>query len=165
MHAIVAIFAAEGRAPRSLASFLALTNASRVYEDLRALRAFGATGGGDGGLGVSRLALSDADIAARQWVRSAMEAAGLEGVQIDGLGSVYGSAGLDNVPAVLMGSHTDTQPEGGWLDGTLGLAYALEAARVLHQGGASDFAAWGVIDWQDEEGLFANLAAPSAFVS
>ena len=48
---------------------------------------------------------------------------------MDGLGTVYGSARIDSLPAVLMGSHTDVMG-GDWLDGALGFAYALEAARV-----------------------------------
>ena len=31
--------------------------------------------------------------------------------------------------AILIGSHTDTVPKGGWLDGALGVGYALEIAR------------------------------------
>ena len=121
----------------SISAIVALMNSTRILSDLHTLSSFGRQGPG----AVSRPALSEPDVAARQWVASRMEAAGLFGVQCDGLGSVYGSAGLDNVPALLMGSHTDTRPEGaGWLDGALGLAYALEAARVLQQGGASEFA-------------------------
>ena len=147
-----------------LQHFLSLTNASRVLEDLHTLRSFGATGGGLHGYGVSRPALSDSDIAARQWLMTRMEDAGLGGVQMDGLGTLYGSAGMDAMPAVLMGSHSDTQPQGGWLDGALGVAYALEAARVLRQGGAADIAAWSVVNWNDEEGRFGVLTASSAFV-
>lgn len=147
----------------TLTTFLAFTNASRVLLDLHELRKFGATGAGLHSFGVSRRALTDADLEARQWVAKRMEAAGLNS-QIDGLGTVYGSAGPENVPALLMGSHTDTQPEGGWLDGALGVAYALEAARVLNEGGASDEAAWSVVDWQDEGGRFGTLTASSLFV-
>ena len=78
---------------------------------------------------------------------------------MDGLGTLYGSAGIDSLPAVLMGSHTDVVG-GDWLDGALGFAYALEAARVLRLGGAADFAAWSVVDWSDgsaEDGRFGRL--------
>ena len=149
-------------------SILALTNTTRVLDDLRTLVSFGVHQSAGQGLHVSRPSFSDADMAARRWVASRMEAAGLLGVQIDGLGSVYGSAGVDNAPALLMGGYTDTSAAGtSWLDGTLGLAYALEAARVLHEGGAADWTAWSVIDWQlDEKGDFGHqLAAPTAFVA
>lgn len=145
----------------TLGSFLALVNASRVMDDLRALSRFGS---GSSGVEITRPALSEPDIAARRWVMTAMEAVGMNGVQIDGLGSAYGSVGPDNVPALLMGSHTDTRPGRSWLDGTLGIAFALEAARVLRDGGASDFAAWSIVDWADGEGRFGTLGASSAFV-
>ena len=86
---------------------------------------------------------------------------------MDGLGTLYGSAGIDTLPAVLMGSHTDVMV-GDWLDGALGFAYALEAARVLRQGGAGDFAAWSLVDWSDgsdEDGRFGTLTASSAFAA
>ena len=51
-------------------------------KDLRALRAFGA----------NRPSFSDSDLAARRWLGKRMEAAGLLGVQLDGMGSVYGSS-------------------------------------------------------------------------
>ena len=152
----------------SVATLLALTNTTRVLEDLRTLASFGVHQSAGQGLHVSRPSFSDVDMATRRWVASRMEAAGLLGVQIDGLGSVYGSAGVDNAPALLMGGYTDTSAAGtSWLDGTLGLAYALEAARVLHEGGAADWTAWSVINWQlDEEGNFGHpLAAPTAFVA
>lgn len=146
----------------SMASLLALLNTTRVLDDLRALQAFGASEDGT----IHRPALSTADMAARRWVASRMEAAGLQGAQIDGLGSVYGSAGVENAPALLMGSHTDSEPDGGdWLESSLGVAFALEAARVLRQGGAADLGAWAVVDWQDAGSAFGTFTASSAFVT
>ena len=103
-----------------LHTLLARTNTTRVLDDLRTLRSFG-----------SRPPLSDADMDVRRWLAARFEDAGLLGVQLDGLGSVYGSSGIDHAPALLMGAHTDTTGPASWLDGSLGLAYALEAARVL----------------------------------
>jgi N-carbamoyl-L-amino-acid hydrolase len=40
----------------------------------------------------------------------------------------------DALRAVLIGSHSDSVPCGGWLDGTLGVACGLEVARVLRGG-------------------------------
>lgn len=154
--------ACEGERLPSMASILAFTNTTRVLEDLLAMREFGA--GQKKGL-VTRSALSAEDLAARRFVATRMEEAGLIGVQLDGLGTVYGSSGVENIPALLMGSHTDTREEADWLVGTLGIAYALEAARVLHQGGAADVGAWSVVDWQDREGHFGTLTSSTAFVS
>ena len=129
----------------TLAALTALVNATRVLDDLRALRSFGATGGGLHGFGVSRRGLTPEDIAARRWVADKMETAGLRSTRLDAIGTVFGEGGDPDAPALLMGSHTDTQPKGGWLDGALGVIYALEAARVLHEGGAPG--AWAVVDF------------------
>ena len=63
--------------------FVSLINTSRVLEDLHVLRGFGATGGGLDGYGVSRPALSDEDMRSRRWLKTRMESAGLNGVQVD----------------------------------------------------------------------------------
>jgi len=138
-----------------------LINATRVLEDLHTLRTFGGTGGGAWGYGVSRRALTAPDIASRRWLAQEFSTAGLRSVRLDGIGTVYGEGGDPHQPALLMGSHSDTQPEGGWLDGALGVAFALEAARVLHAGGAPG--AWAVVDFQDEEGRFSTLTGSRAF--
>jgi len=102
----------------------------QVLADLRALAGFGKLA-----TGVNRPAFTDADLAAREWLRRRMQAAGLDAV-IDGVGNVYGQApGADRT--VLLGSHTDTVPNGGWLDGALGVIFGLEgaglAARALRR--------------------------------
>jgi N-carbamoyl-L-amino-acid hydrolase len=144
-----------------LLAITALVNTSRVLDDLHTLRSFGGTGGGLHGFGVSRRGLTPADVESRRWVANKMEGAGLRSVRLDGIGTVFGEGGDPRAPALLMGSHTDTQPQGGWLDGALGVVYALEAARLLHESGAPG--AWAVIDFQDEEGRFSTLTASRAF--
>jgi beta-ureidopropionase / N-carbamoyl-L-amino-acid hydrolase len=144
----------------SLSTILALVNTTRVLDDLDTLRSFGATSQGRWGRGVSRRGLTPADLEARRWLVGQMDAAGLA-TRLDGIGTVYGEGGDASRPALLMGSHTDTQPEGGWLDGALGVIYALEAARVLREAGAPG--AWAVIDFQDEEGRFGTLVGSRAF--
>ena len=97
-----------------------------------------------------------------------MDAAGLFGVQLDGLASVYGSAGVDNIPTLLMGAHTDTRRRSSALDGAVGIAFALEASRVLHLGGAADWTAWSIVDWQLADSIHpagTGLTGPRAFVS
>ena len=85
-------------------------NAERFLADLHALREFGASGVGKG---VVRPAYTPADLAARQWLAGRFEDAGLQ-VAMDGMGNLFG---LTEGPSLLMGSHSDSQPEGGWLDG------------------------------------------------
>ncbi len=119
-------------------------NAERFLAELYELRGFGAAGVGKG---VVRPAYSDADIAARRWLMAKMEAAGLS-VHVDPVGSVWG---LAEGPSLLLGSHTDSQPEGGWLDGALGVMAALEVARAAQEAGGP---AVSVVSFQDEEGRF-----------
>ena len=115
-------------------------DAARFLADLHELRGFGASGVGKG---VVRPAYSEADTAARMWLAERMREAGLR-VVVDAMGNLFG---LAEGPSVLLGSHSDSQPEGGWLDGALGVIAALEVAR------ASD-APISVVSFQDEEGRF-----------
>ena len=85
----------------------------RLLGDLRRLREFGACG-----VGVVRQSLSPIDVESRHWLRTRMEEAGLD-ARIDGIGTVLGRS-RNPGPALLIGSHTDTQPRGGWLDGAMG---------------------------------------------
>ena len=112
----------------------------RFLADLHKLRSFGASGIGKG---VVRPAYSQADIAARRWLAARMDEAGLR-PHFDPVGNLFG---LAQGPSLLIGSHSDSQPEGGWLDGALGVIAALEVAR------ASDRPI-SVVSFQDEEGRF-----------
>ena len=135
-----------------LGPMAALTvDADRLLADLRTLRSFGATG-----TGVVRPSLSPVDLEARAWLRRRMAEAGLDAT-IDGVGNVFGVAPTDG-PALLIGSHSDTQPSGGWLDGALGTIYGLEvarAARELAADGGPDLAV-DAVAWIDEEGTFGS---------
>lgn len=119
-------------------------NPTRFLSDLHALRQFGASGVGKG---VVRPAYSEADITARAWLAQKFEEAGLK-VHYDPMGSLFG---LADGPSVLLGSHSDSQPEGGWLDGALGVIAALEVARAAKESGGP---AVSVVSFQDEEGRF-----------
>jgi beta-ureidopropionase / N-carbamoyl-L-amino-acid hydrolase len=116
----------------------------RVIADLRTLAEFGKAG-----TGVNRPALSEADFSARQWLLHQMQAAGLE-TSIDGIGTVYGRSPAEQ--SILVGSHSDSVPYGGWLDGALGVIFALEVARASRAGGSS--IGVDVISFADEEGTW-----------
>ncbi|TLP65903.1 hydantoinase/carbamoylase family amidase [Parasedimentitalea maritima] len=119
-------------------------NAKRFLADLHKLRSFGASGIGKG---VVRQAYSDADLASREWLASRMADAGLD-VHFDPLGNLFG---LGGERSLLIGSHSDSQPEGGWLDGALGVIAGLEIARAAKEAGAAPIS---VVSFQDEEGRF-----------
>lgn len=119
----------------------------RLLADLRELRAIGAQG-----RGVVRPAFSAADMEARRWLKRRFEEAGLE-TTIDGVGNVFGRARQPGT-ALLLGSHSDTQPTGGWLDGALGVICALEVARALAADDGTRTLAVDVVSFQDEESRF-----------
>ncbi|PWK59743.1 hydantoinase/carbamoylase family amidase [Roseicyclus mahoneyensis] len=128
-------------------------NPARFLSDLHALRAFG---GDSATKGVRRRALSEADIAARDWLARRIAEAGLE-PRFDALGNLFG---LAEGRSLLIGSHSDTQPEGGWLDGALGVIAALEIARAARETGGP---AISVANFQDEEGRFGALTGSSVW--
>lgn len=122
-------------------------NAERLLADLRHLRSIGAVENG-----VVRPALSEADMTARHWLKSQYEAAGLEAT-IDGVGNVLGRSANPG-KALLIGSHSDTQPTGGWLDGALGVIYGLEVVRALREDPETRHLAVDAVSLQDEESRF-----------
>jgi N-carbamoyl-L-amino-acid hydrolase len=132
-------------------------NPLRLLDDLKRLRSFGATGPG-----VVRLALSPVDVEARRWLASRMADAGLDAT-IDGVGTVFGRS-RNPGPALLIGSHTDTQPTGGWLDGALGVICGLEIARAFAEADETRHLAVDVASWSDEEGTFSGLLGSRSFV-
>lgn len=86
-------------------------------------------------------------MAARDWLASRMAEAGLE-PSFDAMGNLFG---LAEEPSLLLGSHSDSQPQGGWLDGALGVVAALEVARASVEAGGP---AVSVVSFQDEEGRY-----------
>lgn len=103
--------------------------------------------------GLSRLALSDADKEIRDLFVSWCREAGLE-VTIDAVGNIFGRrAGQDNSLApVLMGSHLDTQENGGRFDGIAGVLGALEVIRTLNDLGHETRRPIEIVNWTNEEG-------------
>jgi len=122
---------------------------ARFLSDLHALRKFG-----EDFPGVRRRAFTEADLAARDWLAGRMAEAGLQ-PQFDPVGNLFG---LVEGQSLLLGSHSDTQPEGGWLDGALGVIMALEVARAAREAGAPPVS---VVSFQDEEGKFGALTGSS----
>ena len=105
-------------------------NPKRFLSDLHELRKIGASGVGKG---VVRPAFSETDMAARDWLCAKFSEIGLT-PYVDPVGNTFG---LTQGKSILFGSHTDTQPEGGWLDGALGVVCGLELARAAMEAGGS----------------------------
>lgn len=132
-------------------------NGQRLLADLRALAQFGKEGGG-----VNRLSFSAEDLQARAWLRGRMRDAGLN-ARIDGVGNVFGQA-PDVGRAVLIGSHTDTVPNGGRLDGAMGVIYGLEIARAMIEAGSPQAGGVDVISFADEESTYVATLGSRSFV-
>ncbi len=121
-------------------------------ELLAELAGIGRTGSG----GYSRLAWDPATMQLREWFASQAEAAGLELVE-DGNGNqvAWWGSGPD---ALLLGSHLDSVPDGGPLDGPLGVASALAALTQLRADGWSPSRPIAVANFTDEEGARFGVA-------
>jgi N-carbamoyl-L-amino-acid hydrolase len=127
-----------------------------VLADLYSLRRIGRDR-----TGVSRTAYSEADMEARRWLAARMREIGLIDA-IDGVGNVVGRDPHAR-RTLLLGSHSDSVPAGGWLDGALGVAYALEAARAWNKAGADPNVGIDVVSFADEEGAFLGCLGSRAF--
>jgi N-carbamoyl-L-amino-acid hydrolase len=132
-------------------------NGERLLGDLRRMADFGRYE-----TGVHRPHLSPQDIESRHWLAARMKEAGLDPV-IDGVGTVLGRSPKTG-PRVLIGSHTDTQPRGGWLDGVMGVLYGLEVARALAEDPATRDLAVDVASWADEEGHWGSMTGSRSFI-
>jgi N-carbamoyl-L-amino-acid hydrolase len=103
--------------------------------------------------GLSRLALGDADREVRDVFIDWCRQAGLS-IRVDGIGNIFARrAGEDdNLPPVVMGSHLDTQVNGGRFDGIAGVLGGLEVCRTLDQLGHRTRRPIEVVNWTNEEG-------------
>ena len=103
--------------------------------------------------GMDRVAYSPEDVLGRDYSINLMKDAGLE-TRIDTAGNIIGRVnGVDNsLPAIAIGSHTDTVPKGGKYDGALGVMAAIEVMRTLRERGHRTRHPVEVINFTNEEG-------------
>ena len=104
------------------------------------------------GEGINRLAFTDADWEGRQYIIDRMTDAGLD-VEIDEFGNVVGyKVGTNpDLPVVMVGSHTDSVPNGGNYDGVVGVLSAIEAVRSMIDDGFEHDHTIAVVDFMCEE--------------
>ncbi|MQG28998.1 MAG: M20 family metallo-hydrolase [SAR202 cluster bacterium] len=123
-------------------------NESRINQTLQELGHLG-----ESPEGMDRVAYSPEDIAGRDYTIKLMQEAGLE-TRIDAAGNIIGrrAGSDDNLPAIALGSHTDTVPKGGKYDGALGVMGAIEVIRTLEEQGHLTRHPLEVIDFTNEEG-------------
>ncbi len=119
-------------------------NAQRVIADLRELAA--RTGTADG---AQRLAWGPVWRDAREWFHGKVAALGLS-IRTDAAGNNWVTIPGRSARTVIVGSHLDSVPNGGWLDGCLGVLAALEALRM--HATTRPPVTLALVDWADEEG-------------
>ena len=130
----------------------------RLQADVEALAAIGRRE--DHGL--YRMAFSDGDMQARDWLAGRIRAAGLE-LHIDGAANIHARLGWDGEhPSVMTGSHLDTVPGAGHLDGALGVLVALECLRSLKEAGVPLNHPLEAVAFTDEEGRFGGMLGSQA---
>ena len=119
----------------------------RVLDDLRGLAEL--TGGRDTG-GARRLCWTDEWVRARAFLRERLDALPVE-VETDEAGNTWAYLRGERPETVVVGSHVDSVPNGGWLDGALGVMAALEVLRDTAARGTPPVTV-ALVDWADEEG-------------
>src|SRR6476620_4812866 len=129
---------------------------ARVLADLNALRTIGAYK-----TGVHKPTFSEPHMRSLEWLTQRFPEANLAS-EIDGIGNILGTSTKPG-PKLLAGSHLESQNHAGWLDGPLGVVYALEAARIINRdpniNGAVE-----VASWCDEEGHLGSFLGSRSYV-
>lgn len=126
-----------------------MPNLERFKNDMQALARIGRVPEG----GVSRFALSPADIEGRKLTMGIMESIGLE-VRVDAIGNIRArrEGRAPEAPIVMMGSHIDSVPNGGDYDGPTGVMGPLEIIRTLNDQAIETLHPIEVVVFTDEEG-------------
>jgi len=124
-------------------------NGDRLWTRLMDMAQIGATAKG----GVNRVALSDEDRIGRDLFIQWCEAAGCT-VSVDQIGNIFARRpGKNNdAPAVMAGSHLDSQPTGGKYDGVYGVLAALEVIETLNDYNIETDVPIEIVNWTNEEG-------------
>lgn len=124
-------------------------NQERLENRIMELAQFGIQDNGE----TERVAFSDADIEAQQWVISQLKGMGLA-TSIDYAGNIVAKRfGTDkNAKPIAFGSHIDRVPNGGNYDGCVGSMAALEVIETLNENEIATKHPLEVIIFSNEEG-------------
>ena len=134
-------------------------NFTRLKDDIQTLAGIGR--GQDHGL--YRMAFTEADMEARAWLKTRIEEAGLD-YFLDGAANIHARLRWDGErPSVITGSHLDTVPGAGHLDGALGVLSGLECLRSLKEQNIVTRYPLEAIAFTDEEGRFGGMFGSMAF--
>ena len=133
-------------------------NPPRTVAELRELREL--TGDENG---AQRVAWTPTWVEAKDWLVAKLDGLPLE-YEVDEAGNQWWTLRGDSERAVLLGGHIDSVPNGGWLDGCLNVAAAVEVLRRIAEDGTPPVTV-RLVNWADEEGarfgrsLFGSSAA------
>ena len=123
-------------------------SSTRLQGLLDTLATFGPSANG----GMNRQALSEEDFQARAWLIDEARKLGCT-VWTDACANLFlRRDGLEDLPPVMTGSHIDTQPTGGTLDGCYGVMAGLECLHALHDANVLTRRPIEVVVWTNEEG-------------
>jgi N-carbamoyl-L-amino-acid hydrolase len=115
--------------------------------------------------GAQRLAWSPTWLKARAWFQTKLSELPIEH-HYDAAGNSWTTLAGDSERTLILGSHLDSVPNGGWLDGALGVlsAYAV-LRRIAEQYNGKPPVTVRLVDWADEEGarFGRSLFGSSAF--
>lgn len=143
---------------REDASIRPAISLGRLKARLAAVNRFGA---GESGHGIQRLSFSEADMQARRWLIDELERLGMA-ARMDAVGNVVGRWESGTGPAVMLGSHLDSVPRGGTLDGVLGVIAALECVESAMENGVAPPAPIEIVATSEEEGRFGGMLGAQA---
>lgn len=134
-------------------------NSERLWQSLIEMARFGATANN----GVTRLTLTEEDRLGRDQLAHWAIEAGCT-IRVDRLGNqFFRRAGHSpDLPPVLAGSHSDSQPLGGRFDGIYGVLGGLEVIRTLNDHNITTEHPIELVNWTNEEG---SRFAPSMMAS
>ncbi|VBB07273.1 peptidase m20 [Lucifera butyrica] len=120
--------------------------AKRIVANLRELAAMTSDKNG-----AQRVAWTPTWQKARDWFADKMKAEGAE-VTVDKAGNSWAKIAGVSAEAILIGSHLDCVPNGGWLDGALGVAAGMEVMHRYGKQGTKPHKTLYLVNWADEEG-------------
>ncbi len=136
-------------------------NFDRLKRDINELAKIGAS---EDDHGIYRMAFTPGDMEARAWLKARIEDGGLDFEQ-DGAANLFGKVNCaEGRPSVLMGSHIDTVPAAGHLDGALGVLTALECLRCIREQNIQTKYGLEMVAFSDEEGRFGGLLGSQSLV-
>ena len=121
-------------------------DAARIIADLRELERRTADEAG-----AQRICWGEQWRKAREFLRELLAEIGLE-PEVDEAGNAWAHLPAGAEPALALGSHLDSVPNGGWLDGALGVMGAVGVLRAWASSGERPAKALALVDWADEEG-------------